>query len=458
MTASVENVRLALRICLPLLAIILSGTPGCSRGRGGEVTLTVDATERHQVIEGWGATLGQPGIPVHEWQGEPTLENYDSLGVKDPFPPGLREKIIDAAVSNLGLTRFRLEVGPQVEIEKGTFRFDWQDLLVEKWLLPLKERIESRGEPMVVYISYDLGSANTPPWLLEPTNYAEMAVAVLAHLKDTYGIEPKYWSVLNEPGNRRPGDPTLVAGLIAETGARIKEAGFSTMMSGPEVVTPGQFAPYMEAIASTPGAVEVLGQLTYHLYWDQGNTGSRREIRRWAARLGVTSAQTEWLEGRGLEAAEVMHLDLTVADASVWEQYGLAYPENEYNRQGGGDYFLISPDYSGLAMNTSAVYLSHFMRYVRPGATRIGVTSTAGKIMPSAFEGPGGSATLVVINSARRARDLEVSGLAPGGYEAVVSGPDGIGRPAGALPVEEDSPLFFRLPGRSIVTFHKGAE
>lgn len=448
---------MSLRISL-FLALLLLLTQGCSPAGARAVRLTVDAGKRYQKIEGWGATLGQPGIPVHEWQEEPTVENYDALAITDPVGDGLRGGIIDAAVRDLGLTRFRLEVGPQVEMKKGTFRFGWQDFLVEKWLLPLKEKIEARGERMVVYISYDLGSGNTPSWLLEPSSYAEMAVATLAHLKGSYGIEPDYWTVLNEPGNSRPGDPTLVARLIAETGARIKEAGFATRMSGPEVVTPGQFVTFMEVIASTPGALEVLGQLTYHLYWDPRNTGSRREIRRWAERLGVTSAQTEWLEGRGLEAVEVMYLDLTEANASAWEQYGLAYEENRYNRRGGGDYFLISKDYSTHRMNKNAWYLSHFMRYVRPGATRIGVRSTEGGIKPAAFEAPDGRTTLVVINSDRGGRSLEIGGLPPGGYEAVVSGPGGLGERAGAFTVEAGAPLAFRLAGRSIVTFHNRAD
>ena len=76
------------------------------------VILTVNPDSRYQTIEGWGATLGAPGIPVAEWLKEPTPENYDKLDVKDPVPDELKAKIMDNTVSELGLNRFRLEIGP----------------------------------------------------------------------------------------------------------------------------------------------------------------------------------------------------------------------------------------------------------------------------------------------------------------------------------------------------------
>ena len=372
--------------------------------------------------------------------------------------------MLDAAVFDLGLNRFRLDVGPQIlmhndnddptTINWEAFRFKWQDYHVTKWLLPLKARLERRGEPLVLYISYDLRSSLTPAWLLQPDEYAELAVATLTHLKQTYDLEPDYWSVLNEPGNARPGTPELVAELIARTGTRIQDAGFRTRMSGPEVVTPKQITAYMQALSETPGALAQLGQLTYHLYWDPMNIEHRNEIRDWGRKLGVTTAQTEWLEGPGLEVVKALYLDLTEADASVWEQFGLYWTRNPYNAGGGGDYFLIDPDYSGFTMNLNAWYLRQYMNYIRPGAVRAEVVSSDPAILPVAFLDSQGKVTVVVINPRETMQEIHIQGLSPGAYGIVFTAPEQMGVELPSVTVEERRPFVFQMPAQATATFY----
>ena len=307
---------------------------------------------------------------------------------------------------------------------------------------------------MVLYISYDLDSSLTPEWLLQPDEYAEMAVTTLKYFKETYNLEPDYWTVLNEPGNQRPGNPKLVAQLIARTGVRIREEGFKTRMSGPEVVTPRQITDYMKALNDTPGALAQIGQLTYHLYWDPMNIIHRNEIRNWGQKLGVTIAQTEWLEGKGLEVVEVLYLDLVEADASAWEQYGLCWTANPYNTAGGGDYFVLEPDYSAYYMNINAWYLRQFMKYIRPGDVRISISSPDPKIKPVAFTKPDGRQTVVVINSSRNAKDINIKDLSPGSYEVILTDSRNKGEVLPQKVVAASESLTFQMPARSVVTFY----
>jgi hypothetical protein len=304
-----------------------------------------------------------------------------------------------------------------------------------------------------LYISYDLRSSLTPSWLLEPKEYAEMAVATLTHLKEFHNLEPDYWTVLNEPGNHRPGNPELVAQLIAQTGENIKRAGFRTRMSGPEVVTPKQITAYMKALNNTTGALEQLGQLTYHLYWDHMNVKNRNEIRDWANKLGITAAQTEWLEGKGLKVVEVLYLDMVEANASVWEQYGLFGRFNKYNRDGGGDYFVINHDFSDYYMNINAWYLRHFMKYVRPGDIRIGISSSNPKIKPVAFLKSDGTQTIIVINSSRQEKDIQIKNLLHETYNIILTDSNRIGQTMPQQQIDDGEYLTFTIPGRGIVTF-----
>ncbi len=454
-----------MRVGCPVIAALVVATASCASPSDGPVMLRLDPLVTHQTIEGWGANLPILGIPFDEWVVDPSPARYDQLPLVDPVPDALKTRIIDDAVSDLGLTRFRLEIGPQVEMlndnadphhtDDAAYRFRWQDFLIERWLLPLKQRVEARNEAFVLYISYDLRSSLTPEWLLDPEEYAEMAVACLRHFKKAYNLEPDYWVVLNEPGNRRPGDPQLVARLIVATAARIRKEGFRTRLAGPEVVTPAQFSSYMKALDAA-GALPLLGQLTYHLYWDPMTVGHRNEIRDWSKRLRVTAAQTEWLEGEGLEALEALYLDLTEADVSAWEQYTLCWTPNTYNSSGGGDYFLIYPGRSTHKMNANARLLRQYMKYIRPGDVRLGISSSRdGIIRPVAFRSPKGGLTIVVINSGRSSEQIRIQPLAPGDYHGSVATEDGDTHALPRQSVEAEGTLSVLMPARGAITFQQ---
>ncbi len=431
--------------------------------------VTIDPSDRHQTIEGWGATLSLHGIPFVEWAEDPTAEQYDRLPIEKPVPDGLRTRIIEEAVVHLGLNRFRLEIGPQVEfrndnddphvINAAAYRFAWQDAIATRWLVPLKHLIEHRGEKLVLYISYDLsravnwGDRLTPPWLLEPREYAEMALATLGHLKESHGLEVDYWAVLNEPGHGgRPGNPDLLAQILTETSRRIQKAGYRTRMCGPEVHDIRHVTPYLEALRRTPGGIDHLAQITFHLYGHHNNVAHRKVIRNWANILGVTAAQTEWHAGVGLQAAEVLHLDLTVTGVSSWEQYGLAWPVNAYSAKGGADYFLIDEDYRGFRMNTNAWYLRHYMKYVRPGAVRIGARSDTSSIKPVAFVTPSQQHVAVIINANATPADIEIDGLQSGSYEVSSTADGHLGEEHPTLAALSGVPARVRLPARSVLT------
>ena len=207
-------------------------------------------------------------------------------------------------------------------------------------------------------------------------------------------------------------------------------------------------------MSDTPGALSHVGQLTYHLYWDPMNIEQRNEIRDWGRKLGVTTAQTEWLEGQGLEAVKALHLDQTEADASVWEQFGIYWTRNPWNAGGGGDYFLIEPDFSGFSMNLNAWYLRQYMNYIRPGAVRVEVASSDAAMMPVAFVTTQGKVTVVVINSMETTQDIQIQGLSAGDYGIVFTAPEHMGVELPSVAVEEGGRLVFQMPAEATATFY----
>ncbi len=385
-------------------------------------TVTVDTSVKYQTWEAWGGT-----VPVFAyfdaWASDQTAHTYDSGTDTNEIPDDLELQIVDGLVNDLGITRLRFEVGPQVEMTNdnadpsdlnlSAYRFKWQDIMWYETVLPAKQLIEANGDSLVVYVSYDLRSSATPSWLLQPAEYAEMAVAVLTHMRDTYGFVPQYWTTLNEPGNGRPGSPSVVAELIAATGARLQAEGFRTRMSGPEVVTPNQLTEYLNAIDGHATARDYLGQVTYHLYWDPTNVARRNEARDWAAQRGITTAQTEWMEGWGAGLASVSHLDLTEANVSAWEQYSCYYYDNLGWQ---GDYYHILNSFTEFGLQYNSWFVRQYSRFIRPGDRRVDAQSSDAQVKPVAFVSPSGQLTIVVINSASATRTITVNGIPSGTY------------------------------------------
>jgi hypothetical protein len=445
------------------LGIALAFAGPAARGEG-PAPLRVDTATTFQTWEAWSCMPNPPGYekPFVAWRKDPTAATYDRNPVERNLPWKLIGRMHDALVTDLGITRVRLEVGPQVEIVNddddprttvaSAFRFAWQDEQVERHILPLKRRIEAAGEALAIYISYDLRSSLTPAFLLLPEEYAEMAVTFLRHLKEKHALEPEYWSVLNEPGNHRPGSPRLCAELTAAAGRRIAAAGFRTRMSGPECVSVAQVPGYLQAMTETPGALDHFRQITYHLYHGGAeDVRSRHAVRAWAKRLGVTAAQTEWMEGADLDVARHIQLCLAEADATVWDRFGadlffaLRYEE------------WLDPGSDGkeLPLSSTAWHIRQFSRYIRPGAVRVGLTGGPEGVRGVAFRNRGqGLPVVVLLNEAAEARGVEVGGLPAGSYgRSFTSSPvKAFGRRVAGVVVPESGRVGLELPPRSVTT------
>lgn len=433
------------------------------------VGLRLDVGTTHQTWEAWSCVPNPAGYerPFVAWLKDPTPATYDRVPVNADLPWKLVGRMHDALVSEMGITRVRLEVGPQVEAandnddpsvtDEKAFRFAWQDDQIVRHVLPLKRRIEAAGERMVVYVSYDLRSKLTPTFLLEPDEYAEMAVTFLRHVKERHGFEPDWWSVLNEPGNDRPGDPKLCAALTAATGRRIAAAGFRTKMSGPECVTVAQAARYAEAMAKAPAALEHFGQITYHLYHGGAeDVAARNAVRDWAKKLKVTAAQTEWMEARDLDVARHVHLCLTEADATVWDRFGadlffgLRYEE----------WLDPASDTKVPPLNSTAWHIRQFSHWIRPGAVRLSLTGGTDRVKGVAFRPklrpPEKSAlpVVVLLNTSEAALAADVEGLPPATYGVTfTSAPRrAYGRRLPDAVVPETGRLSIELAPRSVTT------
>jgi Glycosyl hydrolase family 30 beta sandwich domain len=441
-----------------LLAALL-----CGIAHGGDtVAFRLDAKTTFQTFEGWSCVPNPAGYEraFVAWLRDPRPETYDRVPMRRDLPSKLIARMHDALVDELGITRVRIEVGPQVEqvndnadprvTDAARYRFAWQDDQIERHVLPMRKRIEARGERMTIYVSYDLRSKLTGAFLLEPEEYAEMAVAFLAHAKERHGIEPDYWSVLNEPGNDRPGDPRLCAELTAATGRRIAEAGFRTRMSGPECVTVAQADRYMKGMEGVPGALDRFAQITYHLYHGGAeDVAARNAVRDWARRLKITAAQTEWMEAKDLDVARHIHLCLTEADAVAWDRFGadlfFALPYRELTDR--------ASDGKEPQLSSTAWHIRQFSRFIRPGAVRVALAGGSESVKGVAFLAKG-LPVVVLLNTSGETHAAELDGLKQGRYgRCFTSASQGAyGKEMPDVAVPESGKVLIELPPRSVST------
>jgi hypothetical protein len=215
----------------------------------------------------------------------------------------------------------------------------------------------------------------------------------------------------------------------------------------------------MEAMAGTPGALEHFAQITYHLYHGGAeDVPARNAVRGWARKLKVTAAQTEWMEGTGLDVARHIHLCLTEADATAWDRFGadlfftLKYRE------------WLDPASDGTqpALNSTAWHIRQFSRYIRPGAVRVALSGGSESVKGVAFlpklssdgRSRPGLPVVVLLNTSSEARAVEIDGLPPGTYGgSFTSEPQkAYGRGIEDMAVAEPGRLAIDLPPRSVTT------
>lgn len=417
------------------------------------VTLTLQPGTRFQTIEGWGAT-------TINWHLDANKRNIDnpvlSWSSPNPIPDELEAQVFDDAVFEFGLNRLRFETGPHFEpvnddgdpnhINWSGFKTKIYDRYIQEVILPFKQRVESRGEPFVMYISYSFAAGPNDLIINSPDEYAEFATALLAYLKDNYGLTAKYWVVYNEPTNGAPVSASKIGEIIKKVGPRLQARGFPTKIQYPEEVGISTAVSYINQLLADRAVWPHVGVLSYHLY----GGGSRSEVRSLSQILGIPAAQTEKI-GAGLNE---LYLDLTEANASAWEKYVL------YAADPSASYYSIPFDWGCFCMKGSSASLSpgywelrQVFRYVRPGSVRIGISSPDPAIRPMAFIAPDGRYIVIAINASMASRDIQVAGLPAGSYEVALTVPGQSGRQLPSQSVQAGGSLAFQIPAQGVVTF-----
>jgi len=441
-----------------------------------DAIITVNPLETYQTMRGWEVT-------IRAWETNKKLDRFD------PSWEAYREELAQLLANELGINRVRIEIksgtenpvdywalfrdgkigyreysrhyyekindnGDAYVANPAGFQFSVLDYQVEKFVLPLAKAVEANGEKLYVNLNYvDFGSPlkSTLSHAQNPEEYAELILFAFEHLKRRYGLTPNALEISLEPENTEHWRGRQIGEAMVAVAKRLKPAGFSPEMIAPSTTAARAAPSYFDEMISVPGAAKLLTEFSYHRY-DTFANDALPEILKRARKLGVPTAMLEHVGG---DTAE-LHTDLTVANASAWQQYGIATELSLKDKDRGAYYYvrdLATRDTPKLKMAERTRGLAQYFRYIRAGAVRIGATSSSGDVLPVAFRNPGGSA--VVVAQAKSPATIRVTGLPAGVYGLRYTTSLETGRELPVARISSGEALAARIPAAGVITFYQ---
>jgi len=378
----------------------------------GEAVVIVDPSRRFQIVTGWEATNN-----LNEFVGKISPQNLQALQ--------------RTAVEKAGITRVRLEVRSGVEgppggferfarggdkkswrerrylvsndnadprlINRAGFDFTEMDYDVEMAVLPMRKLLAARGEKLLVNVCYVAFLKGRPSLHENPEEYAEFALATMLHLRDKYGLVPDSWEVILEPDLAERWSGQRIGKTILATSRRFSENGLSVGFVAPSTTSMTTASYYFDDMAKVDGAVSHLTEISYHRYRGVNRKALARLTER-SAKYHIPISMLELWFGRA--GPDVLFEDLEAGAAA-------------FQNQVIGD-LVVDARNGDMTLREDVRYNGAVFRAVRPGAVRIGATSSSGALKALAFKRPQDG--IVTALRATAATDVVVRGLPASNY------------------------------------------
>ncbi|KKP57652.1 MAG: hypothetical protein UR52_C0027G0004 [Candidatus Gottesmanbacteria bacterium GW2011_GWA1_34_13] len=404
--------KLLLIISLLLAAVFMSTEVTKAQS---ENVISINPGQVYQTINGWEATdyIAQPD---------------------DPADPYLVNPIADKAVNEIGINRIRLEISPGTEnttdyfvqvlsgqitmvdwvhnyakspvndnsdpnsINLNGFKFTNLDWKIDRMVLPLKQRLEAKGEKLFINLNFvHFGTSNTAFYQYNnASEYAEFMLTTYQHMQTKYGFVPDAIEIELEPSNTDNFSGAEMADAIVATSARLQANGFAKpyfiVPSDPGMSTSINY--YNQIIQNT-SAKALINEFSYHRYWSP-NLTDLQTIVSLALRDGKNTAMLEWWDNQN--TYNTLHEDLKIGRNSAWQQETLRGIVNINS---------TNPTNPVVTIADKSKFTRQYYLYVRSGAQRISATTPScsdsqlcTSVDPLAFINSNGKYVVVVKASA----------------------------------------------------------
>ncbi len=442
-------------------------------------TISLQPKSTFQTISGWEITA--------------------ALGIDpdDQSFPYYRDTVYDLAVNEIGVNRIRLEVrsgtespgnkwqdlfsgkdnydtwrvkryitlndndDPFVINEKG-FDFSELDFHINNSVIPIKQRLEARGESLYINLCYVafIDQIKTDKFTYihsDPEEYAEFMLANFLHIKNKFGFVPDAIEVILEPDNigyrdnieyhteKWKWNGQHIGHAIVATAKRLEANGVKVKFIAPSVTNMEHAAEYFDQIADIPGALDHLTEFSYHRY------GSRRffSFPKWdlkkivqrAKKHNISPAMLEWWFDYG--TYHILHEDLKQGNNTAWQGHVLDKSLFDIDTK--------NPKQPIVSIKKVAKINLQYFKYIRSGAVRIAETSSNETLFdPIAFINPDGR--YVVVMKASQGGSVIINDLPGGTYEASYTTEKSLSQQKETLIVTEGKSIQTSIPAAGALT------
>jgi len=292
---------------------------------------------------------------------------------------------------------------------------------VELIVLPMKERLNARGEDL--YLTVNLVDFSTNKGLLEgdlalaldPEEYAEFIGFYFVRLRDKYGLIPDALEDTLEPENTDHWGGKQIGMAINAVTAHLHELGFDPAIIAPSVRDSSNAVRYYEEarrVLKDPSQISVLG---YHKY-DGEKLEVLRRIAETARRDGIETAMLELTRG-GIDS---LFNDLLIAQATAWQKYGIVR-EIVPGVKSTSDSFMLDAVLDGtnakITPSKRGRLLCPVFSAFRQGAVRIGTQDHGEWLRSVAVRNRDGKVAIAIRTT--NAGSFDLSGLPGGTYNVV---------------------------------------
>lgn len=431
-----------------MIAALLSTNLTTASCDAQDTVINLDPSVKHQIFSGWESNV--------ELLFEPGETTYDRI----------REEVYDRSVNEVGINRVRLEVRSGAEnpdsgwtdflnqiigsdvwyprrypavndnddpftINPTGFDFSELDFRVEAGVLPVRQRVSANGEKLFVNLCYVAFTGDIEGGHIHqnPEEYAEFMLASYQHMEQKYGFVPDAIEVILEPDLSPHWDGKWIGRAIVAAGRRLEQAGYTPRFIAPSTTDMRNAISYFDDLADVDGATGYMYEISYHRY--KGNSDSKNVLKKLVARAqkyDLGTSMLEWWFGHANH--DVLHEDLKLGHNTAWQGRELR------------DLFTVhnpNSDKPTLTLPNDTRMNIQYTKYIRPGAQRIGATSTNERQFdPLAFINTNGS--YVVVVKANRAGTFTINGLPAGQYT--------ISYATGETSDTEEHPLSVNANGR----------
>lgn len=389
-------------------------------------TIALNPAVKYQTMKGWETTAeaGQFYSPV--WN------NY-------------KNTLLDQAVNDLGLNRVRLEIKSGAEnptdyfarwqagqiteseynarryeiinddanpntVNANGFKWSQLDATIDNVVLPMRQRLQARGETLWVNVNYVDFGASAFEHKNNPAEYAEFVLATYQHMQTKYGFVPNSWEIILEPDTDLASwSETQVAQAVKAAGDRLTANGFVPNFIAPSTTSAAAAPGYIDQIAQTSGAMPFVGEFSYHRYCC-ATLSVLQAITTRAATYGKQTSMLEWI---GADY-NTLHEDLKSGRNSSWQQFTLGFPNEPDN---GAQYYLINdtnPNNPTVTIGSRTKFLRQYFKFIRADAQRIDAVTANPNFDPLAFINTNGK--YVVVIKAAASGSVNIAALPAGTY------------------------------------------